>query len=81
MSVYGVPMSKPKVTIGCRIPDDWLGSIDELTEELGVSRSEWFSGLVAEALGRTDAGTVRSIEKRLTTVEHRLNKLARLVTQ
>lgn len=74
-------MSKPKVTIGCRIPDDWLGSIDELTHELGISRSEWFAGLVSEALGQQDAGTVRSLEKRLTTVERQLSKLATLVMQ
>lgn len=74
-------MSKPKATIGSRIPDDWLKQIDELTNELGVSRSEWFAGLVGEALGKQDASTVRSLEKRLTTVEQRLSKLALLVTQ
>ncbi len=79
--VNAVPMSKPKATIGCRIPDDWVGQIDAVVNELGVSRSEWFAGLISEALGKQDAGTVRSLEKRLTTVEQRLNKLALLVTQ
>ncbi|WP_146141111.1 hypothetical protein [Stenomitos frigidus] len=74
-------MSKPKVTIGCRIPDDWIGQIDAVVNELGVSRSEWFAGLVSEALRKQDAGTVRSLQQRLTTVEQRLNKLARLVMQ
>ncbi|PSB30146.1 hypothetical protein C7B82_09320 [Stenomitos frigidus ULC18] len=81
MRVYGVLMSKPKVTIGCRIPDDWIGQIDAVVNELGVSRSEWFAGLVSEALRKQDAGTVRSLQQRLTTVEQRLNKLARLVMQ
>ena len=81
--VNDVPMSKPKpkATIGSRIPDDWLKQIDELTNELGVSRSEWFAGLISEALGKQDAGTVRSLQQRLTTMEKRIDKLALLVTQ
>jgi hypothetical protein len=74
-------MSEQKESIGCRVQKDWVAEIDTLAAEMGFSRSEWLSATIGEALGKTNVGTVRSLEQRLHAVERKLSRLAVLATQ
>lgn len=57
-----------KVQIGTRVPNTWVEQIDGVCSDLGINRSDWLSGVVAEALGR-DKELVPSLAARVAKLE------------
>ncbi|MBD2072419.1 hypothetical protein H6F86_00525 [Phormidium sp. FACHB-592] len=67
-----------KVTVGCRVPEEWNAEILAICEATGQTTSEVLNEAIALYLKKSKAVTVRA---RLDDLEQRLNKLALLVTQ
>ena len=73
-------MSKSqKPMVGTRIPQAWMEQIQEICDESGRSSSEILREALAEYLKRTDAESVKSINKRLAALERQYQKLVKLI--
>lgn len=68
-------MGKPIAS--ARIPEAWDAQIRLIARESGRPPSEVVREAIGEYLGKTDTGSVRSMEKRLAALERQLGKLLR----
>lgn len=65
--------------VGARVPHAWMDQIEEICSESGKSTSEVVQEAIAQYLGRTDAGSVTSLSKRVATLERQYQKLVKLM--
>lgn len=73
-------MSKgQKPMVGARVPHSWKDQIQSICNETGQSESEVVQAAIAQYLGRTDAHSVMSLNKRVAALERQYQKLVKLV--
>lgn len=68
-----------KPMVGARVPHSWKEQIETLCRESGKSESEIVQEAIAQYLGRTDANSVISLNKRVAALERQYQKLVKLV--
>ena len=70
-----------KPMVGARIPHTWMDQIEGICQETGKRPSDILKEALAAYLGKTDTDSVSSLQKRVSAVERKLQKLTTLVTQ
>jgi predicted DNA-binding protein len=68
-----------KPMVGARVPHSWKDQIQAICRESGKSESEIVQEAIAQYLGKTDAGSVASLSKRVAALERQYQKLLKLV--
>ena len=61
--------------VGTRVPPAWVEQLQAIAQETGKSQSEIIYEAIAAYLGKTDANSVSSMNKRLTALEKKLQNL------
>ena len=70
-------MTKP--LIAGRISEAWMAQVNRICQETGKSHSDVVNEAIAQYLGKTSPESVTSMNKRLTALERKYEKLVKLM--